>query len=1256
MNNNGRFFRFICLILALIVSVTSFDISVLAAEDYIDAVETETVFDEENIYGSIEIEVTVSANGGIFSDSGDSILTATVGEKYGKGRDNHDLPLPSREGYLFAGWNLDPDGNAAYIDENSIVEKTEDHYIYAQWEKVLDSHKQTDGTIGGKCGTYATWKIDNNGTLTIAGSGPTTGYTTDNVPWKAYKKRVIKNLVVNVDITSIGSNMFYGCPLLTCDPSSDNGSIELKNVTDIGNGAFRGCENITSVASNAKIKEIGSEAFFGCKKLKSITTGTEFNTIGISAFENCESLEKIDLGFGLTVIPEAAFRGCKSLRVADIPKTVTTINPAAFKGCDKLQKVIIPEGVIYIADDAFNNSTTGSINTTIYATPETKGEEFVYKKADEGKLDNYFIYAKVVPNTSVPEFKFEGEPLSLLKDPKTGEELFKISNKDKYIDISYQLVSPYDKNNGLDRDGNLRYLDNDGVLELQVTIKDNGHWLGTKEKITAKVKATLPPNFTVKYEPGIGTRTGKSSASVKPFHVIPYSDRPSDPVHRYTAFNNNKSYEDTFLGWYTNPNDETTKWDMKKDTVNGNMTLFARWLTDPQYIADKMAKEEEEQRKKEEEEGKIKVGELVIEGIGKKKKIEYTGKPITFPDMKVYCGDELLVKGKDYTVAYENNTNVGKDALIRIVGKGNYEETIEIPFEITAIDLVKKKSDGKLIVDDVVYYKFTGDIVNGKPVVKMEKDGKTITLKAGRDFEYQYSGGDFVEPNDPKDIAENIRNKYIIEIVGRDNYKGTVRVEEIITESKLINNLKFNVLYDSEGNPDLEAKAKTYDEKGNTIYRKLVKGQDFTFEDDQENCVLIARGLGAFSGIKKINYGTPIKSTKIQIKTPSAKIYYTGKEVTPEIVIYDKKAPNTPLNGSLHGKEVSGVKYDYIYEYINNVKAGKATVVIKGRGKYRDMVSKTFTILPFDFNKNQNKDTRTITVDKIADQVMLKGGVTPKVVITDTTYSVSNNTVSSNSVILIEGKDYKLSYSNNKNKGSASAGAKAPTVKIKGIGNYKGNLNKTFKIDQSDVGKFDNAQIMLSDIVWKDKANICKPKITVKDFDTKNLSSGKDYRKVTSFTYADNCSIKQAGVQGEIKRAKGDAVNKLDIIPANTKINAVIKATSGGNYKGEKEVSFSIMDPALDISKAQAYVNDPQVYTGKPITLKVSDITVVMPDGTQLDNSSTTKADFVILGYEKNVNKGTATVYIRGREGKSKICYGGVKKVTFIITPKRIKQ
>ena len=85
------------------------------------------------------------------------------------------------------------------------------------------------------------------------------------------------------------------------------GSIDGKNVTSIGRGAFFRCKNLTSVTMPDGILIIGEAAFFGCEQLTYIIISNSATAIGEMAFFGCESLANITIPDSVIDIGDGAF-------------------------------------------------------------------------------------------------------------------------------------------------------------------------------------------------------------------------------------------------------------------------------------------------------------------------------------------------------------------------------------------------------------------------------------------------------------------------------------------------------------------------------------------------------------------------------------------------------------------------------------------------------------------------------------------------------------------------------------------------------------------------------------------------------------------------------------------------------------------------------------------------------------------------------------------------------------------------------------
>lgn len=156
----------------------------------------------------------------------------------------------------------------------------------------------------GSAGNNIKWELDNEGLLTFSGNGKMKDF--GNTP---YRPQLVKSVVIDNGITSIGKN------------------------------AFNGCSNLLSVSIPSTVKEIGSNAFSGCKSLVEITIPYGVTTIGDNAFKGCRKLTELDLPGSVKAVGDNAFADCQNLVKIRIPASVGTIGEDAFKGCQYINKI-----------------------------------------------------------------------------------------------------------------------------------------------------------------------------------------------------------------------------------------------------------------------------------------------------------------------------------------------------------------------------------------------------------------------------------------------------------------------------------------------------------------------------------------------------------------------------------------------------------------------------------------------------------------------------------------------------------------------------------------------------------------------------------------------------------------------------------------------------------------------------------------------------------------------------------------------------
>lgn len=154
------------------------------------------------------------------------------------------------------------------------------------------------------------------------------------------------DIVIPDNVTSICRDAFAGNDKIT--------SVKiLSNVKECGTDAFSYCQNLVSVDYNADTPYIPGECFGNCPSLENVTMSDNIIGIDYSAFSGCSKLKDVTLSKKLQSIEESAFSGCRNLDSINLPSTLEYIGNLAFCECDKLETVYIPASVTEISYIAF---------------------------------------------------------------------------------------------------------------------------------------------------------------------------------------------------------------------------------------------------------------------------------------------------------------------------------------------------------------------------------------------------------------------------------------------------------------------------------------------------------------------------------------------------------------------------------------------------------------------------------------------------------------------------------------------------------------------------------------------------------------------------------------------------------------------------------------------------------------------------------------------------------------------------------------
>ena len=209
-----------------------------------------------------------------------------------------------------------------------------------------------------------------------------------------------------------------------------------KSVTNIGDAAFRGCSNLTSIMIPESVTKIANSAFSNCSGLTSIIVA-ENNPIYDSR-NNCNAIIETNsntliAGCSTTIIPKSmtkigkwAFSG-RNLISITIPECVIKIESDAFRGCSVLTSIIVAENnPIYDSRNDCNAIIETNTNTLIVGCSTTIIPESVMKIESDAFSGCSGLTAMTIPEnvTEIRWGAFRGcNNLTSITIPKSVTEI-----------------------------------------------------------------------------------------------------------------------------------------------------------------------------------------------------------------------------------------------------------------------------------------------------------------------------------------------------------------------------------------------------------------------------------------------------------------------------------------------------------------------------------------------------------------------------------------------------------------------------------------------------------------------------------------------------------------------------------------------------------------------------------------------------------------------------------------------------------------
>lgn len=552
------------------------------------------------------------------------------------------------------------------------------------------------------------------------------------------------------------------------------------------------------------------------------------------------------------------------------------------------------------------------------------------------------------------------------------------------------------------------------------------------------------------------------------------------------------------------------------------------------------------------------------------------GKEFT-ADMKASAGD--------FTVQFVSIKDAGQ-AQIKVIGKGNFTGERIIYFTINPRSI---NDTDYISVESPSEMEYTGSPIKPLPTLRNKNSDQKLII-----------GGTNPDLNATYRNNLNVTDSATIILIGLRNYTGTMELEFKITPRPVTKSWEFSGIRESyvytagQIAPVVSIRDKNIVLADGQSFYVPVEGKDYEIVFGENKYVatggtVTVRGIGNYGSEHTLTF----QITKKNLAADAVALYtddvtYTGNAFRPQPATVQVRNGDGSVVYSM-----TNLQDFVILSYGDNIEvATGGTIRIEGRVNFEGQIDIPFRILP--------RALQSAWLSGIEGAYTYTGSaITPMPAVFDPDRNDGRG------VTLAYNKEYTLEYFNNRNVTESGA-----VVKVKGIGNYGGELSVSFDILPKELssdwaGNLPSVtytgyahQPDSSTIVWTDP-------------DRKAiLLEGTDYRFVS---YGENINVEPGGkmyFEGQ------------------------------GNYTGEIEVTFTINPKQLQQSWASLPQSEYE-FTGQ---YHEPDPTVIDSGRPEGEQQLVNQVDYE-LRFENNFSVGsTARVVINGRNN-----YTGGIALTFVI-------